>query len=542
MEEKDTEFMRQHEIMQDVIREQLDYMMYFRLDTGEVQVIVSNDTAGVLPSLKKCVLDSGSSASVIVAEDYIMQYVHPGDQAYYRQQLSIDNILRELEQKKQLVSGFRLLVGERYRRKEVQISCGRDADTIVLSRRDVTERYEEERKQKEKIYRALMDARHANQEKGDFLTRMSHEIRTPMNSIIGLVYLTKENADNRRQVQENLDKIEMSAHFLLSFVDDILNLSQIESGNVALNQEDTDIRQFLEKLGNTTEALAREKGIAFSMRTRGDFEEEYCFDAEKLEKALSNILSNAVKFTSPGGKVDFIVELVATEEERAVFRFEVRDNGIGMDEKFLKHVFEPFEQEDNGSTTISGGTGLGLAISKNIIDFMDGRIDVYSEKGFGSSFVVTVSLERVEDCEASLRKQNKSKNLDYDFSGKRVLLVEDNDINIEITRNLLLHKNFAVEVATNGREGVDMFLEHEPGYYDVILMDIRMPVMDGLTAAQKIRESRHGDSDRIPIVAMTANVFEEDVRKSFEAGMDAHLNKPVDVKQMYSLLDGILFE
>lgn len=171
---------------------------------------------------------------------------------------------------------------------------------------------------------------------------------------------------------------------------------------------------------------------------------------------------------------------------------------------------------------------------------MDGKIDVYSEKGKGSTFVVTVALERVEDMEESIRKQNKSETLDYDFSGKRVLLVEDNEINIEITKNILTHKNFEVEVAVNGEEGVSMFLEHEPGYYDVILMDVRMPVMDGLTATKKIRESGHMDSSRIPIVAMTANAFEEDVRKSFEAGMDAHLSKPVDIKQIYSVLDSMI--
>ena len=182
-----------------------------------------------------------------------------------------------------------------------------------------------------------------------------------------------------------------------------------------------------------------------------------------------------------------------------------------------------------------------MSIARNIIEFMGGKIDVYSEKGKGSTFVVTVTLQKVADYEMSLRKQSKLENLDYDFSGKRALLVEDNEVNIEITRNILKHKNLEVEVAVNGEEGVNAFLMHEPGYYDVILMDIRMPVMDGLTATKKIRNAEREDAKKIPIIAMTANVFEEDVRKSFEAGMDAHLSKPVDIKQMYFVLDGMIY-
>ncbi len=417
---------------------------------------------------------------------------------------------------------------------------------VMLERQDdrleeMTRRYEEEKKRREELQKSLLEAREANRKKNEFLMRMSREIRTPMNSIIGLVYLTRENAENKKQVLENLDKIDLSAHFMLSFVDDILNLSQIESGNVALNLEDTDFLKFIDKLKTSVEELAEEKGVSLYTKMRGELDDEYCFDAEKLEKAMHNILFNAVKYTSAGGRVDFITEVVHAEEKKTFIRFEIRDTGAGMDETFVKRVFEPFEQEDDGSTTLSGGTGLGLSVARNIIEFMEGRIDVYSEKGEGTQFVVTIPLNRVEDSAASIRKQEKSRNLQYDFSGKRVLLVEDNEINIEITRNVLLHKGFTAEVAVNGKEAVEMFLSHEPDYYDVILMDIRMPVMDGLTATAKIRESGREDATRIPIVAMTANVFEEDVKKSFEAGMNAHLNKPVDVKQMYALLDELLF-
>ncbi len=212
-----------------------------------------------------------------------------------------------------------------------------------------------------------------------------------------------------------------------------------------------------------------------------------------------------------------------------------------MDETFLPRAFDPLEQEDSGNPTLGGGTGLGLAIARNIIRVMNGNIEVHSKKGNGSTFSINVTIDKVADGGKDTCGQSRGTKQDYDFTGKRVLLVEDNEINVEITGNILRHKNFDVEVAVNGREGVEMFLAHAPGYYDVILMDIRMPEMDGLTATQKIRGSDHADSERIPIIAMTANAFEEDVRKSFQAGMNEHLSKPVDIKQMYSTLDGMIY-
>lgn len=382
------------------------------------------------------------------------------------------------------------------------------------------------------------------------LERMSHELRTPMNSIIGLTYLSKENIENPRQVLENLDKIERSVKFLRSFMDDILNLSLLESGRVADEKREISFVQFLEELTGPVKSMAEEKQLFFLTEQRGMLQQNYCFDGDKLKAALSNILENAVKYTPAGGRVDFIAELLQDTPGSGKFRFEVRDTGIGMSEEFLPKMFEPFEQEEEGGTTLYGGTGLGLAVSKNIIDFMGGKIDAYSVKGSGTTIVVTVELEKTEQAaeeaaveprkEVSGETQKKSRKKDYDFSGKRILLVEDNDINIEITRNILLHKNFEVDVALNGKECVDRYLEKAPGYYDVILMDIRMPVMDGLTAAKVIRESSHGDSKTVPIIAMTANVFEEDVKKSFEAGMDAHLSKPLDIRQMYELLSQLV--
>lgn len=523
----------EQDILVNVIRDEIDFISYVDVNTEILHTIVTNEDSDVMPPL------DGIYTNVNM--ENIPVYIHPEDREYCEKVFALSNIKKALETKKRLSITYRLLCKTKYRRKEMKIYYqSADKKILVFVRRDVTDTYEEEQRQKERLYHALMDAKRVNREKNEFLERMSHEIRTPMNSIIGLSYLSKANVDNKKQILENIDKIDLSAHFLLSFVNDILNLSQIESGSIALNEEEIDFEAFLNDLNQKVKEKVEEKKIHFFFEKRGSFEENYYFDADKLGKALLNVLQNAVKYTQIEGRVDFIVQLLRETEEDAALRFEIRDNGCGISEAFLPHIFEPFEQEDNGNTTLAGGTGLGLAIARNNIEYLNGRVDVYSEKGNGATFVITVRVKKAAECQQNLRKQNKSGDLDYDFSGKRVLLVEDNEINIEITKNILIHKNFAVDVAVNGEAGVEKFMEKEAGYYDAILMDIRMPVMDGLMAARKIRASNHEDHDRIPIIAMTANAFEEDVKKSFEAGMDAHLSKPVDIEQMYSLLEGIM--
>ena len=522
------------EILESTLREELDFITYVDVKTQIARVIVTNEDAHVLPPEVGDYNAFGPKS--------IKEFIHSEDLDHVIRQLALENIKKELESKERFILSFRLLCGEVYRRKELSIYYhGKDKSTLVIVRRDITDSYEEELEQRERLYQALMDARHANQEKNELLEHMSHEIRTPMNSIIGLSYLIGESVDEKEQMLEHLDKINMSARFLLSFINDILDLSQIESGNVTLMRENIDFDAFLECIKQNIAEKAQAKGITFSTEQRGTFRKEYSFDAEKLQKALLNLLDNSVQFTGSGGKIEFIVEALFDHEGEATVRFEIRDTGIGIDSEFLPYIFEPFEKEASDGAKDGSGTGLGLAVARNTIEYMEGRIDVYSKKGKGSTFVVTVPLEYEAGMEDDEKGQPRAERTDYDFTGKRVLLVEDNEINIEITRNLLKHKNFEVDVAVNGEEGIARYFEHEPGYYDVILMDIRMPVMDGLAAAKRIRGAERSDSMRVPIVAMTGNVFEEDVRKSFEAGMDAHLTKPVDIKQMYFTLDSLLF-
>ena len=310
----DAKSIKERGILEQVIKSELDFITYVDVHTGTFHVIVTNDDTDVTPP------PEGDYTQVNA--QMIPLYVHPKDREACAAALELPHILSELEQRDDLVVSYRLLCGEVYRRKELHISYRQDdRDTVVLVRRDVTESYEEEQRQQERLMSALFDARHANQEKNEFLERMSHEIRTPMNSIIGLTYLTREYVNNEKQVLENLDKISQSARFMLSFVDDILNLSQIESGNVALNSQKVVLDAFLEETVEEAMRQAAERRVHFAVDRRGSFDATYCFDAEKLERALSNILENAVKYTMPDGKVDFIVEHTGDDGEDAGFRY-----------------------------------------------------------------------------------------------------------------------------------------------------------------------------------------------------------------------------
>ena len=391
----------------------------------------------------------------------------------------------------------------------------------------------------EVLEKELLEVKNANQKKSDFLARMSHEIRTPLNAIIGLSYLSMENEELPSNVRENLDKIEQSAQFLLSFANDIFSLSELETGKIALEQDTIDTGIYFENLIYKAGQMAKAKQIHFITNICEDMEPYYVFDSKKLSKAVLHLMECAVKSTPTGGTITFDVHQVSEDEDAVKVCFEIKDNGIGIEEKMLPKVFEPFEQIYGESRTLYSGSGLELAIAKNTIDLMKGTVSVDSKKGEGTCFTVTVDLRK--ERRRTERPKSETKVKHYDFAGKRALVVEDNAINIEIEKNILLHKEFNVEVALNGQEAVDAFVGHEAGYYDVIFMDIRMPVMDGLEAAERIRNmEERPDGATIPIIAMTANAFEEDVKKSFTAGMNGHLSKPIDIKKMYALLDEVL--
>ena len=522
------------------------------------------------------------------------------------------------------------------------------------------------------LAQALSAAEEANKAKTAFLSNMSHEIRTPMNAIIGLNSIAMNEPTASEKVKEYLAKIDTSAHHLLGIINDILDMSRIESGRMAIRSEEFSFAAALEQVNTIISGQCQEKGLAYECRVQGAIGDYYIGDDMKLRQVMLNILGNAVKFTPEGGSVFFLVEETAHFNGRTTLRFTVRDTGIGMSREYLPKLFDPFSQEDSSSTSKYGSTGLGMPITKSIVELMNGHIEVESEKGKGTTFIVTVTLldsERkvsvmeeglpmphemcvlvIDDdpvacehaqivlgqvgvaCEHALsgaeglgmvklrharrepynlilvdwkmpemdglettrqiraaagdetpviiltsysweeieeeakaagvdtfvakplfagnvmdefREAFKKKNARLeketaDLNGLRVLVAEDVAVNAEILRMILSMRGMEAEVAENGQIAVECFTRHDPGYYAAILMDMRMPVMDGLDATRTIRQMERPDAKTIPIIALTANAFDEDVQRSMQAGLNAHLSKPVEPEALFKTLESLV--
>ena len=381
----------------------------------------------------------------------------------------------------------------------------------------------------------------ASRAKTAFLSNMSHEIRTPMNAIIGLNSLALEDAGLSQTTRDHLLKIGTSAHHLLGVINDILDISRIESGSMSLKNAKFPFAQELEQVNAIVTAQCRDKGIHYTCSVKDGVADYYVGDDMKLRQILINILGNAVKFTPEGGSVSLDVEALAGEGEKRPLRFTITDTGIGIGKEFLPRLFDAFTLEDESYTSKHGSTGLGLSITKSFVELMDGHIDVESEKGAGSKFIVTVTLQESprhgDEHEASGAPQEKPR---ATLAGRMILLAEDVPVNAEIMTMVLSMREMKVERAENGRIAVEMFKSHEPGYYSAILMDVRMPEMDGLEATRVIRSMDREDAKNIPIIALTANAFDEDVQNSLQAGLNAHLSKPVEPDLLYATLEGLL--
>ena len=377
---------------------------------------------------------------------------------------------------------------------------------------------------------ALQSAERASKAKTDFLANMSHDIRTPMNAIIGITTLMKNELHQPEKLAEHLDKLENSGQLLLGIINDILDMSRIESGKTTLNVEKMNLPQQISQLDSIIRQQAGQRSQTFTVNTHLQHENVLA-DPNRLNRVLMNILSNAVKYTPTGGHIRFEVDELPRNEHYARYRFVVQDDGIGMSETYQKTLFDPFTREERSGTNKVQGTGLGMAITKNIVDLMGGSINVESTTGKGTRFEVV--LEFPVDAEADavpeaqvLPEEEKETS---PLSGMKFLCAEDNAINAEILEMLLEANGASCTICSNGQEIVDAFASVKPGEYDMILMDVQMPVMDGLEATRRIRSGENPLGRIIPILAMTANAFLEDMQKSREAGMDEHLSKPVDI-------------
>ena len=391
-------------------------------------------------------------------------------------------------------------------------------------------------------------AEETSRAKSSFLSNMSHEIRTPMNAIIGLQNIALHDPDLKPQTREQIKKIGTSASHLLDLVNDILDMTRIESGRMTLKEEEFSFREFLEQINIIINGQCQDKKLRYTCTVKGGVKDYYVGDDLKLKQVIINILGNAVKFTESPGDVSLTVEQLGEEDGTSTMRFLMQDTGIGMDPEYIPKIFETFSQEDATNTNQYGGSGLGMAITKNFVEMMGGTIQVQSQKGAGSAFTVTVPLtssDRIDQTEQSTGQTGEllsEEQIGQVLAGKRILMAEDVDQNAEILADLLDLEDIHSARARNGEDALMMFQKSEPGYYAAILMDVRMPVMDGLEAARRIRALEHPDAKTIPIIAMTANVFEEDLERSLAAGMNAHLFKPVEPEKLYSTMAKLIME
>ena len=365
-----------------------------------------------------------------------------------------------------------------------------------------------------------------------FLATMSHELKTPMNVILGLDSLALRNPDLLPETREQLKKIDLSARHLLGLIRNMLEMNELENGQTALKNEEFSLSEALDQVNAIVATLCDAKGLHYELSLPKTKDYLFCGDVIKLKESLLSVLSNAVKYTDSPGTVRFSAEVAPGADGTRSCTFTVSDTGIGIDPEFLPRVFDIFTQEETGATARYGGSGLSLAVTKGIVELMGGTIRVQSQKNVGTVFTLTLPMQCVR--ETSRERQEETEKVTLE--GKRVLIVEDLPENAEIVADLLELEDVETERAENGQVAVEMMEKSPEGYYDAILMDLRMPVMDGLEATRRIRALKRKDARTVPIIALTANSFEADVKASLSAGMDAHLAKPADAEMLYDTL------
>ncbi|PWJ69080.1 MULTISPECIES: ATP-binding protein [unclassified Fibrobacter] len=417
------------------------------------------------------------------------------------------------------------------------------ASGVMLATRKVHKEKMKEIEQMNRLQEALVAAESANKSKTVFLNNMSHDIRTPMNAITGFTKLAQKHADDTVLVCDYLDKISVANSHLLALINDVLDMSRIESGRVSLSEKTENVAVIIEELNTILHDDVAARQLDFLVEMNISKDRVVLCDKLRLKQILLNLLSNAVKYTPEGGKVNFsITEQENTELDRVSYCFVVKDSGIGMSQEFLKNIFEPFEREK--TSTVSGipGTGLGMSIAKTLVDMMGGRISVVSEQNVGTEFTVELSFVLSKDNQLASSTGTPSEEIvdvhvePNQFAGKRILLAEDNHMNQMIAKHLLTESGVELVVAENGRIACELLENSEQGYFNLVLMDIQMPVMDGYTAARNIRNSGRKDLSLIPIIALTADAFEEDREKALAAGMNGHVSKPVESDKLFAAL------
>ncbi|MEA4854322.1 MAG: response regulator [Christensenella sp.] len=520
------------EMMDTVVRLDYDYLALLDCTTHDY-IVYTNQKGSQLPPFH-------SSEYEKEVEVYAREHLLPEDVERNIHDMSIENIRMQLKDKDSFTS-FAAIREEdgTITRKKLQFSyLDRSNEKVLITRVDITDVYEKEQERLRELQSAMELANRANHAKTDFLSRMSHDIRTPLNAVIGLAKLGEDGC-SIDEMRAYFGEIGVSGTYLLSIINDVLDMSKIENKALELHPCVVDLPRFIKETIAIVQPTIQKKNIHFEVTQQGITSQYMRFDETCVRQVAVNLLSNAVKFTPEGGHIELRLENISRDGAMARNRMVVQDSGMGISEEFLPKLFTPFEQENNRNDVVRQGTGLGLSIVKSIVELMNGTVRVESKKGKGSAFIIEWDMETVSPEEAAVQPLTVAPH-SVNLAGRRILLCEDHPLNTKITRKLLEKLGVEVVHAENGLQAVQKFEESLRGYYDAILMDIRMPVMDGLEATRKIRALPHPNAKTIPIIAMTANAFEEDVQISINAGMNAHLSKPVEPEKLFDVLRNML--
>lgn len=534
-----TDSIREQQSLLRVIAYTFEFAAFIDLDTG-------NFTLHTRETVQKNLTPYYRNNYDEAIFSFVEQYATEESLETMRRQFRLKTMLSRLCETPEgydLLFTYRLADRERY--KQINVMWGdENRKTICMVRADVTDVIAEERKTKKELKQALMMAEEANQAKSDFLSNMSHDIRTPMNAIMGMAALASAHMDDPERVEDCLKKISISSNHLLSLINDVLDMSKIERSKITLNRVNISVRSLIEQISAIMKPQAGALGLQLDIRVQNIRHNHFYGDLLRINQILLNLLSNAVKFTPEGGLVNLLAEETGADEEAgtARYRFTVSDTGIGMEKEFLDRIFEPFSRSSEAAPI--EGTGLGLSIVRGLVELMGGAISVESRPGGGSVFFVELECETAEETQAPPPKEGEQPLSAGDcmqpLSGRCFLVAEDNEINAEILCGLLEIYGAKTVVRVNGAQALEEFKNTEPGTYSAVLMDIQMPVMNGYEAARAIRATKRQDAPTIPIVAMTANAFSEDVQAALDAGMNAHIAKPIDIGTLERTLIRVL--